>query len=73
MGGEHKDEEEEEELLINNISVLEDMESSLAHGPLNETLKQKFKSQKEDLGKVRKRIVHLEGLLTANLDSLAAQ
>jgi hypothetical protein len=42
-------------------------------GPVNEVLKQKFKNQKDDLLKMRKRVVHLEGLLTANLDSLASQ
>ena len=42
-------------------------------GQLNEVLKQKFKNQKEDLVKMRKRVVHLEGLLSANLDNLSSQ
>ncbi len=42
-------------------------------GQINEVLKQKFKNQKEDLVKMRKRVVHLEGLLSANLDNLSSQ
>jgi hypothetical protein len=47
--------------------------NSTMNGPFNEALKSKFKNQKEDLIKMRKRVVHLEGLLSANLDSLASQ
>lgn len=41
-------------------------------GPLNEALKKKFKMQKAELQQMRKRVVHLEGLLSANLDTLTS-
>lgn len=73
----NNEDDDEDELLINNISVCEDMDVSNMNathsGPLNEVLKQKFKNQKDDLLKMRKRVVHLEGLLSANLDSLTSQ
>ncbi len=73
--------------MINNISCCEDLlekssnqlNTTMANvlssnnGPINEVLKQKFKNQKEDLTKMRKRVVHLEGLLSANLDNLSSQ
>ena len=69
-----QEEEEEDELLINNISCCEDLEKSVNNLSIgvNEVFKQKFKNQKEDIVKMRKRVVHLEGLLSANLDNLAS-
>lgn len=72
---------EEEELIFEDDEMLisfdqPDDNSKLAHsnsGPLNEVLKNKFKLQKSELTNIRKRVVHLEGLLSANLDNLTSQ
>ena len=43
------------------------------NGPLNEALRQKFKIIKSENVKMRKRVIYLENLLSANLDNLTQQ
>ena len=42
-------------------------------GILNEAIIKKFKSQKGELQNMRKRVIYLEGLLSANLDNMTSQ
>lgn len=64
-------EEEDEMLITMDYGHPDDPEHK--SGPLNEALKKKFKVQKSELVSIRKRVVHLEGLLSANLDTLTSQ
>ena len=41
--------------------------------PLTEAVRNKLKSNKLDLFKLRERVVYLEGLLSTNLDNMTAQ
>lgn len=59
-------------------SVILDKEDTLnltSHQPgvLNEAIVKKFKHQKAELHNMRKRVVYLESLLSANLDNLTSQ